>query len=178
MYTTQLTGLFKKINETQVESFEDAGRLLAQALSADGTLYVKAFDPFGALELAVTAGSEPLPHSTILDNQQLTSRDRVLLFLSDTSENQALALLELCQRSQTPTIVVASKQMDSIADACDVLLVTHATKGLSLMIKEIALVIQVQLPLYFFITNFTFLFKTFLLNLKTKKQGFLPALFF
>ncbi|GAF16830.1 LOW QUALITY PROTEIN: hypothetical protein JCM19046_1293 [Bacillus sp. JCM 19046] len=130
MYTTQLTGLFKKINETQVESFEDAGRLLAQALSADGTLYVKAFDPFGALELAVTAGSEPLPHSTILDNQQLTSRDRVLLFLSDTSENQALALLELCQRSQTPTIVVASKQMDSIADACDVLLVTHATKGL------------------------------------------------
>lgn len=130
IYTTQLTGLFKKINESQIESFEDAGRLIAQSLSANGTLYVKAFDQVSALELAVTTGSEPMPQSQILREQPLTSRDRVLLFLSNMTNEEALSILKTCRESQTPTIVIAPEWEAVIDKESDVLLLTSATKGL------------------------------------------------
>jgi hypothetical protein len=81
MFTTQLTGLFKRIEEKGEFSFEDGARLLAQAPAGDGSLYIIGLGEMKAVELEAIEGAEPLKGAKVLnDAEELTAADRVLLF--------------------------------------------------------------------------------------------------
>ncbi|MCM3489730.1 DUF2529 domain-containing protein [Alkalihalophilus marmarensis] len=91
IFTTQLMGRVKAVREKE-EEFEDAARLLAQALVGQGTIYV-----YGCRELrGVTAEAEygtdrderikPLTQDNL---SELTPADRVLLFAPFTNDGEA-----------------------------------------------------------------------------------------
>jgi hypothetical protein len=80
MFTTQLTGLFKRIEEKGEFSFEDGARLLAQAPAGDGSIYIVGLGEMKAVELEAIEGAEPLKGAKMLnDVEELTAADRVLL---------------------------------------------------------------------------------------------------
>ena len=81
MFTTQLTGLFKRIEEKGEFSFEDGARLLAQAPAGDGSLYIFGLGEMKAVEAEALEGAEPLKGAKVLtDVEALRAADRVLLF--------------------------------------------------------------------------------------------------
>ena len=90
MFATQLNGLFKKIQENQMESIEDGARLLSQASVAEGTIYVYGTNEMAAISHEATTGSEPLNHCTILHPdeslERLGNMDRVLLITRYSSD--------------------------------------------------------------------------------------------
>ncbi|WP_054705753.1 DUF2529 family protein [Bacillus sp. JCM 19041] len=116
IYTTQLFGLFKKMNEKQEDLLEDAGRLLAQAIVTQGTIYVKGFDQLRALEEAATGGYDALPQAEILDQQDTGPEDRVLLFAPDATDDRVTKVLAACTRANTPVIVVSSATVSGITE--------------------------------------------------------------
>ena len=64
MFTTQLTGLFKKIAEKEEFSFEDGARLLAQGQ----TIYLLGFKEMKAVEFEALEGAEPFKGAMLLTN--------------------------------------------------------------------------------------------------------------
>ncbi|WP_078393039.1 DUF2529 family protein [Shouchella patagoniensis] len=132
IYTTQLFGLFKNINEKQEDLLEDAGRLLAQAIVMQGTIYVKGFDQLKALEEAATGGYDALPQAEILNQQGLGPEDRLLLFAPDATDDRVTNLLDVCTKTNTPAIVVSSATVFGITELenCDLFLDTGVKDGL------------------------------------------------
>jgi hypothetical protein len=90
MFTTQLTGLFKRIEEKGEFSFEDGARLLAQAPVGTGSIYIYGLREMQAVEFEALEGAEPLKGAKALkDVEELTESDRVLMltrFAEDADE--------------------------------------------------------------------------------------------
>ncbi len=60
MFSTQVSGLFKRIQEQNEFALEDGARLLAQAAVGDGTIYLCGIGEMAAVEAEATKGAEPL----------------------------------------------------------------------------------------------------------------------
>jgi hypothetical protein len=100
IFTTQLQGLFTKINDNEQNAMEDGARLLAQAAIGEGTIYVHGFAEMEAITLEATIGQEPLASAARLfdcDTKQMaevTSVDRVLLITRYSTDEEALKLAQ------------------------------------------------------------------------------------
>lgn len=97
MFSTQISGLFKKIMEGEEYSFEDCARLLAQASIGDGTIYIHGFGEMQGVLSEALDGAEPFPNVKPLfdeKNEQaaLAIADRVLLFSRHSDDREALKL--------------------------------------------------------------------------------------
>ncbi|WP_160724208.1 DUF2529 domain-containing protein [Bacillus sp. USDA818B3_A] len=111
MFTTQLTGVLKRIEEKEEFSFEDGARLLAQAPAGDGSIYI-----FGAQEMKAVAfeainGAEPLHSAKVLnetDTDGLTDADRVLLFTRLATDLEALELARKLHEKMIPFVAVST----------------------------------------------------------------------
>ncbi|NRD77208.1 DUF2529 domain-containing protein [Bacillus sp. BRMEA1] len=117
MFTTQLMGLFKKISESEEFSFEDGARLLAQAPSGDGTIYIWGAREMKAVEFEAVEGAEPLKSAKELTAEKetlLTNTDRVLIFSRNAHDEAAVALAERLQEKFIPFVAV-STVLDSAA---------------------------------------------------------------
>jgi hypothetical protein len=91
MFTTQLSGLFKRISEKQEFEIEDAARLLAQAAVGQGSIYIKAFGEMEAVTAEALYGAEPLPSAKKFDESAaLTEADRVLVVTRLSSDGEAV----------------------------------------------------------------------------------------
>ena len=112
MFATQLNGLFKKIQENQIESIEDGARLLSQASVAEGTIYVYGTNEMAAISHEATTGSEPLNHCTTLHPdeslERLGNMDRVLLIARYSSDPQALQLAKKLTEKQIPYVAIST----------------------------------------------------------------------
>jgi hypothetical protein len=95
MFTTQLSGLFKRISEKQEFEIEDAARLLAQAAVGQGSIYIKAFGEMEAVTAEALYGAEPLPSVKKFDESAvLTEADRVLVVTRLSSDEEAVGFAE------------------------------------------------------------------------------------
>ena len=111
MFTTQLTGVLKRLEEKEEFSFEDGARLLAQAPAGDGSIYI-----FGAQEMKAVAfeainGAEPLHSAKVLnetDTEGLTDADRVLLFTRYANDIEALELARRLHDKMIPFVAVST----------------------------------------------------------------------
>lgn len=126
MFTTQLTGLFKRIEEKGEFSFEDGARLLAQG----HTLYLAGFKEMKAVEYEALEGAEPLKGAKALTSlDELTSADRVLLFSRHASDQEAIELATALQEKGIPLVAVSAGDGE-LVELADVHISLQLTKGL------------------------------------------------
>lgn len=137
IFTTQLTGLFKRISEGGELSFEDGARLLAQAPIGDGSIYIFGSKEMKVIEYEAIEGAEPLKGAKALFKsgiEQFTETDRVLLvsrFDTDEEANQIASIL----RNKGIPFVSVSTILDGGSDQptvnlADVHIDLKLTKGL------------------------------------------------
>jgi hypothetical protein len=112
MFTTQLTGLFKRIEEKEEFSFEDGARLLAQAPAGDGRIYIAGIGEMKAVEVEALEGAEPLKSAKVFtDIDELTDADRVLL-IARTGEDAAETAGMLLERG-IPFVAVSTGEIEN-----------------------------------------------------------------
>lgn len=145
IFSTQLFGLIKSINETQEEHLEDAGRLLAQAIIAQGNVYIKGFTEMEAIELAAFTGYESMPGAAPFPKEgTLSGQDRCLLFAPSLNHKGVQAALKACEQAGIAAVVVSSRHASSTASLAPphLFLDTGVKGGSFLMKRENVSVIQ------------------------------------
>jgi hypothetical protein len=130
MFTTQLTGLFKRIEEKEEYSFEDGARLLAQ-----GSIYIFATKEMKAVVAEAIEGAEPLTGVKLLAVEslaELTDSDRVLMFTRYSSDEAAVEMAVQLQEKGIPFVAVSTVVPDGgrLVELADVHIDLRLSKGL------------------------------------------------
>ncbi|MGX2961789.1 DUF2529 domain-containing protein [Peribacillus sp. JNUCC 23] len=109
MFSTQLTGLYKKMLDEESFNFEDGARLLAQAAISDGTIYLKGFQEMGGILSEAFYGAEPFSSARPFDESvSLTVADRVILFTRYSTDESAIQLAKKLRDQQIPFVTIAT----------------------------------------------------------------------
>ncbi|PLS03906.1 DUF2529 domain-containing protein [Neobacillus cucumis] len=119
MFTTQLTGVLKRIEEKEEFSFEDGARLLAQGPVGDGTIYIYGSQEMKAVEFEAVDGAEPLRGAKVLTDghiEALTDADRVLLFTRFANDAPALELAQRLREKMISFVAVSTVAEPSEGD--------------------------------------------------------------
>ncbi|MDR6120961.1 putative phosphosugar-binding protein [Bacillus sp. SLBN-46] len=137
MFTTQLTGLFKRIEEKEEFAFEDGARLLAQAPVGDGSIYIFGGAEMKAVEFEALEGAEPLKNAKALSLEQvdeLSDADRVILFSRTSMDEAAVAVAVALQEKGIPFVAVSTVMEEvgtgDLASLADVHIDLRLKKGL------------------------------------------------
>ncbi|MCP6680905.1 DUF2529 domain-containing protein [Bacillus nakamurai] len=95
IFTTQLAGIFSRIQDKESDAIEDGARLLAQAAVSGHSIYLYGANEMRGILCEAELGSEPLPSVKAFPEtaEAITESDRVLMFCSGpgTAGEQALA---------------------------------------------------------------------------------------
>jgi hypothetical protein len=129
IFSTQLTGVFKKIVEEEEFSLEDGARLLAQAPVGNGHLYLFGTKEMKAIEYEATEGAEPLKGAKILVKSkmdQLTDADRVLVISRFADDEEVNEIASLLHEKGIPFVSIST----GTAEYADVHIDLKLTKGL------------------------------------------------
>jgi len=117
IFSTQLQGIFSKIAEQEELIIEDSARLLSQAISSDGTVYIHGFEEMEAISIEAIHGTEPLPSTKrLFENQRmapLTELDRVLLISRFSTDEKTIALAEELAKKGIATVAISAVVKDS-----------------------------------------------------------------
>lgn len=109
MFSTQLSGLFKRIQEGNEFSFEDGARLLAQAVVGDGHVYIYGNGEMAAIAAEATEGAEPLQFVRAWHGiEEVTSADRVVLFTRNSNDEEAVAVGKDLSERGVPFVAVCT----------------------------------------------------------------------
>lgn len=137
MFTTQLGGLFKRIQEKQEFAIEDAARLLAQAPVGDGNIYIYGSKEMAAVAAEATEGAEPLKGAKMLVDASLPAEfseaDRVLIVSRNSDDQDAVEFAKVLHAKNLSFVAVSTvnNQTDSsLNDLADVHIDLGLTKGL------------------------------------------------
>ncbi|WHY00598.1 DUF2529 domain-containing protein [Neobacillus sp. DY30] len=126
MFTTQLTGLFKRIEEKGEFSLEDGARLLAQGQN----IYVVGFKEMKGIEFEALEGAEPLK-GALTNVDEATSADRVLLFSRTSADQEAAELAGKLHQKGIPFVAVSTSIEDGkLEELADVYINLQLKKGL------------------------------------------------
>lgn len=111
MLTTQLTGLYQRILQTEEDNIEDAARLLAQAAIGEGNVYFACFGELQAVEDNAILSAAPFTklvrwHADVV----LTDADRLCIFTPTANNEAAIQLAQHCHEHFIPFAVVASEK--------------------------------------------------------------------
>lgn len=107
--STQMSGLFQRIIQSEEEAIEETSRLLAQASIGQGNIYFACFDELQAIELNALHGAEPFTNlKSWSPTIALTETDRVCIFTTKSENPEALNLAKKLYDSFIPFSVVSS----------------------------------------------------------------------
>ncbi len=111
--STQMSGLFQKINQTEEEAIEETARLLAQASVGQGKVYFACFGELQAIEINALQSIEPFNNlEKWTPDTTVTDVDRVCIFTSTCNDANALSLAEKLYNQFIPFSVVSSEPQD------------------------------------------------------------------
>lgn len=135
MFSTQLTGLFKRLQEKEEYSIEDGARLLAQAAAGQGKIYLYGTLEMQAIGLEAVYGEEPLQTAAILTNEiELEAADRVLIVSRFANDPEALEIARNLQQKGIPFVAISTVRGETDGEGLDTLADVHIdlrmTKGL------------------------------------------------
>lgn len=136
IFSTQLTGYFKRIAEQEELNLEDGARLLAQALIGHGSVYIHGTKEMQAVVFEATMGEEPLqgakPLFTNGEMADITPADRVLLFSRFSTDEETVSLAKQLQKEGISIVGVSALKdgEESLDQYVDVHIDTKLTKGL------------------------------------------------
>lgn len=135
MFSTQLSGLFKKISEHNEFSFEDGARLIAQAAVSDGHVYICGFGEMAAVTLEATEGAEPLSFVAPWPGpDEVTGADRLILFSRTSVDAEAVAVARELTERNVPFVavctVVDENSAENLTHLADVVIDLKFERGL------------------------------------------------
>ncbi|HWJ76896.1 MAG TPA: DUF2529 domain-containing protein [Niallia sp.] len=135
MFSTQLSGLFKRLQDNNEEAIEDSARLLAQAIVSEGRIYVYATDEMAGVIDEAIYGLEPLANIEEWKGQSLDSvrsSDRFLLFSRTSSDEEILRFATELEEAHISFIAVSSNGTESneLQELADVHIDLKLTKPL------------------------------------------------
>jgi uncharacterized phosphosugar-binding protein len=135
MFSTQLTGLFKKIHEKEEFGFEDAARLIAQAAVRESSIFFYGTNEMEAVVSEATLGAEPMRYAKRLPENltQVKESDRVIVISRYTNDEAAIHCARKLVEQGIPFVAMATKAEsigDDLFDLADVGLNLHLVKGL------------------------------------------------
>ncbi|MBN6885016.1 uncharacterized protein DUF2529 [Cytobacillus horneckiae] len=137
MFSTQVFGLFKRLNENKEEAIEDIARILAQASVGDGKIYIFGTEEMMAVGLEATVGQEPLPSTEIwhagTEFNVITDTDRFLIITRESNHQEALRLAKYLSDRFIPFATISAKAVEGeeqLVDYSDVHIDLQLKKGL------------------------------------------------
>ncbi|HWL13331.1 MAG TPA: DUF2529 family protein [Ureibacillus sp.] len=108
--STQMSGLFQRIIQTEEEAIEETSRLLAQASIGQGNVYFACFDELQSIEANALHGSEPFFNLKSWSPEiPLTEADRLCIFTAKSNNPEALSLAKKLYDNFIPFSVVSSE---------------------------------------------------------------------
>lgn len=134
IFSTQISGVFKKMIDKESFEIEDAGRLLAQAVVGDGSVYIQGFGEMQGVVAESLEGEEPFPKAKRYTNEEEISReDRFLLFSRHSNDPEAIMLAKRLQQLEIPFVVVSTaipSEEASLVELADVHIDLRIQRGL------------------------------------------------
>ncbi|MDA7025368.1 DUF2529 domain-containing protein [Bacillus sp. CLL-7-23] len=137
IFTTQLLGIFNRIQEKEALAIEDGARFLAQAVISDHSIYVYGKKELeGILNEALHSSEpfpsvKPLPHDEV-DWPVFQPADKVLMFCASPTDNDERQTAEKLNEKGVGLIIVSpsSKEDTSIESFADVHIDLNLTRPL------------------------------------------------
>jgi uncharacterized phosphosugar-binding protein len=109
MFSTQLTGLFNRLQEKEEFSMEDAARLLAQAAAGQGTIYIFGTKEMQAIGHEAVYGEEPLQAAAVLTEEaELKAADRVMIISRYTDDEEAVHIARNLREKGIPFVAIST----------------------------------------------------------------------
>ncbi|MFJ7744984.1 DUF2529 domain-containing protein [Peribacillus sp. NPDC097295] len=134
IFSTQLSGVFKKIMEMDSFEMEDAGRLLAQAVVGDGSVFIHGFGEMQGVVAESMDGEEPFPKAKRYTDDAVISReDRLLLFSRHSNDPEAIKLGHRLLQLDIPFVAVSTgvqSEKDTLVELADVHIDLRIQRGL------------------------------------------------
>jgi hypothetical protein len=135
MFSTQLTGLFKRIQDKEEFAFEDAARLIAQAAVSDGSIFLLGVNEMEAVVLEATVGAEPLRFAKRFPNEmdELQESDRAIIITRYSTDEEAIECGKKLQEIGVPFVAISTKmdsEKEDLFDLADVTMNLQLSKGL------------------------------------------------
>jgi hypothetical protein len=131
IFTTQLSGLFKRIQDDE-EAIEDGARLLAQSVITGHTIYIYGNKEFSGIKKEALYGRESYPYVKELPNdlKEITPQDKVIMFLQGTIEEDELDLARKLYEQDTGIVAVSNEGKEAFEPYYDVWIDTKLKKPL------------------------------------------------
>ncbi|PKG22005.1 DUF2529 family protein [Niallia nealsonii] len=135
MFSTQLSGLFKRIQDKE-EEMEDIARLLAQAIVGDGKIYLMATNEMEGVIYDAIEGPEPLFQSTRWNKDDsfldIAPNDRFLLISRTSQDNNLLGFAKKLYEQHIPFAAISTimSQEEGIHEFADIHIDLALKKGL------------------------------------------------
>lgn len=108
--STQMTGLFQRIINSEEEAIEETSRLLVQASVGQGKVYFACFEEMQPIEFNALHSAEPFTNLHRWSPEiELTDSDRVCIFTSNAANPEAVLLAKKLYKDFIPFSVVASE---------------------------------------------------------------------
>jgi hypothetical protein len=135
MFSTQLTGLFKRIQDKEEFAFEDAARLIAQAAVSEGSIFLFGHLEMEAIVLEATVGAEPLRFAKKfpIELANIQESDRAIIITRYSTDVEAIECGKRLQEIGVPFVAISTKmdsETEDLFDLADVTLNLQLTKGL------------------------------------------------
>ncbi|MBO1624062.1 DUF2529 domain-containing protein [Bacillus cereus] len=136
IFSTQLSGYFTRISQTEEMNIEDSARLLAQALVGDGIVYLHGTQEMEGVVLEALHGAESLKQAKRLiengNQADVTSADRVLLISRFSTDEDIISLAKKLQEEGHSIVGISAIQNGdvSLEQFTDVHIDTKLLKGL------------------------------------------------
>ncbi|MGP4081618.1 DUF2529 family protein [Pseudalkalibacillus sp. R45] len=108
IFTTQLSGVFKKIDEQEDDTLEDCSRLLAQTITGNGTIHIKGFGELEGIASAITGSSESLPACVPYGENVVEAGDCILAFANKARDIEMEKLVAQAESEGISVVSVAA----------------------------------------------------------------------
>ncbi|MGE7906222.1 DUF2529 domain-containing protein [Peribacillus sp. NPDC094092] len=134
IFSTQISGVFKKMIDNEDFEMEDAGRLLAQAAVGDGSVFIHGFGEMQGVTAEALNGAEPFPKAKRYELAETISReDRFLIFTRHSDDPEALTLARQLKEKDIPFVAVSTSvpsEKESLLELADVHIDLRIQRGL------------------------------------------------
>lgn len=137
MFSTQLSGLFKRLQENEEFAIEDSARLLAQAAVGSGNIYIFATNEMKAVAYEAAEGEEPMKHAALWPIDQpiddgLSETDRFLIVSRHAADKEAVTFGEILSDKGIPFVAISTVMGEErgVAELADVHIDLKLIKGL------------------------------------------------
>ena len=136
IFSTQFNGVINKILTQKDDAIEDSARLLAQAITGEGTIYLYCKDELNAIAMEALHSSEPIPNVALWDGilpETMHSADRFILATRSNEDMEIIEIAKAIQKEHGLVIgisTITNKEVAGLESVVDIHIDLHCKQGL------------------------------------------------